>query len=268
MLSSVQPIVRAAVAVTALSALTRAAEWAQPADRQGQQATAAVAASQPLRSPCPPRTLPDQGVCIPVPVGPLPEAYPGAHADLGRGPGAGASGPGIPRRPDRPADHQRYRWPVPLLDGGVLTTAELDLPPDLARASGLGLAQERGTEVRLVALEGQAAEADVLYVGDLFGLSVVTRHPVRHGGRLRDYLLVFGQLQDVAPGLKRGTSVRDGAVIGHVGESERAGQAYLYFEIRSVRPAVSANDLPNHQLTLAAYTVPCDPRNELRLIEK
>jgi hypothetical protein len=152
----------------------------------------------------------------------------------------------------------------------VLTTAELDPPPGLASAdlSGLGLAQERGTEVRLVTLEGQAADADVLYVGDLFGLTVVTRHPVRQGGRLRDYLLVFGQLQDVAPSLKRGANMRDGAVIGHVGERDHPGQAYLYFEVRRVRHAVSANELPHHQLTLAAYTVACDPRNVLPLVAK
>jgi len=261
---AVQPIVRAAVAVTALSALTRAAEWAQPADRQGPQAVAVRASSHPLRSRCPRATLPDEGVCIPVPVR---WAGKTTAAAKKRGPSAQ---PSIPRRPDRPVDHERYRWPVPLLPDGALSSAELDLP-SLAvgmAATGLALAQESGTKVELVALAGQAAEADVLYVGDLVGITVVTRHPVREGGRLRDYLAVFGQLEDVAPSLERGCNVRDGSVIGHVDGSEPGGQAYLYFEIRRVRHNVSANELPYHQLTLAAYTIPCDPRNVLPLVEK
>src|SRR5262245_45463967 len=62
-------------------------------------APAASGAENRRASLCPPGTLPDQGVCIPVP----------RSRDTTR---QGASEAAIPRRPDRPADYSRYVLPV------------------------------------------------------------------------------------------------------------------------------------------------------------
>jgi murein DD-endopeptidase MepM/ murein hydrolase activator NlpD len=182
----------------------------------------------------------------------------------------------IPRRPERPADYARYRYPVEPLPGQSLLMSgyDLDRPdaeqrrgPDLSAVGhgGIDLAQRRGAEVRLVPLEHQEGDAEVIHVGELFGNTVVTLHRLREGGQLREYLVLHAHLDRPAGGLARGTFVRESAVLGYVGDSASPGVVHLHLEVRRVRDGLDAHALPPGQLTHNAKTVVCDPRNVLPL---
>jgi murein DD-endopeptidase MepM/ murein hydrolase activator NlpD len=269
----VQPLVRGAIVVAALSALTRAAESVD-----APEATAAPARAdspEPLSSQCPAGTLPDRGVCIPVPVAPLGGdellAQQNAHRDRA---GIWRSYEQIPRRPERPSNYRRYRLPVPPLPGQSFVASGYDLDrPDTLQRRGAGLkaighggvdiAQKRGVEVRLVALEHQVGDAEVVHVGSLFGTSVVTRHALREGGRLREYLVIHGHLEGAAPGLARGSNAREGTLLGFVGDSGSPGAVHLHLEVRRVREGIDALRLGPGELTQSSKTVVCDPRNVL-----
>lgn len=119
--------------------------------------------------------------------------------------------------------------------------------------------------MRLVNLEHQTADAEVLFVGEVFGNSVVTRHSVREGDRLREYVIVYGHLEGAAPGLSRGMNVREGALLGFVGDSGSPGDVHLHLEVRRVRDGVNVATLAPGELTKNARTVACDPRNVMPL---
>jgi murein DD-endopeptidase MepM/ murein hydrolase activator NlpD len=276
----VKPLVRGAIVIAALSALVRAAEsadTARPAPDGGQIETA----SEPgLSSQCPPGTLADHGVCVPVPQGPAGAeerlAQENAHHDRR---GDLKRYEQIPRRPERPSDYGRYRMPIPPLKNQAFVVSGYDLDrPDSEQRRGAGfkavghggidIAHERGAEVRLVALEHQVGDAEVLHVGALFGNSVVTRHALREGGRLRDYIVIYGHLEKAAPGLKRGNNAREGTLLGFVGDSGSPGEVHLHLEVRRVREGIDASKLLPGLLVQNSKTVVCDPRNVLPLSGK
>lgn len=262
----------------ALSALVRAAAGSPvPAGAHPAGAPGAASARDMLPSLCPPGTLPDNGVCVPVPQGqPGGEALAaeknGHHTLSGRW----RVYDQIPRRPDRPADYRRYRYPVKPEPGQSLIMSGYDLDrPDAEQRrgrdmravghGGIDLAEKRGTKVRLVDLAHQVGDAEVLYVGPLFGNTVVTVHSVREGGHLRDYVVLYGHLEGPAAGLKKGMNLREGALVGYVGDSGAPGVVHLHLETRRVRASVNPADLAPGQITENARTVVCDPRNVLPL---
>jgi murein DD-endopeptidase MepM/ murein hydrolase activator NlpD len=223
-------------------------------------------------------TLPDGGVCVPVP-------------DLARGGEALAEQRAthhdregrlrvydqIPRRPERPADYRKYQLPVPpqAQQSFVTSGYDLDLPDDEQRRGaemkavghgGIDLAQKRGTPVALVPLEHQVGDADVLFVGKLFGNSVVTHHALREGSALRDYLVIYGHLEKPASGLARGTTLAAGGIVGYVGDSGSPGVVHLHFEVRRAREGVNLSTLGPGELAHNSKTVACDPRNVLPLL--
>jgi murein DD-endopeptidase MepM/ murein hydrolase activator NlpD len=243
-------------------------------------AAASSASAGPV--PCPPKTLPDGEVCVRLPGpddGDLPEANispNGHHTRSGRW----QAYEDIPRRPDRPADNDAYRYPVPPgLAGGhsVVSGYDLDQPDDTQRrgrtlhAVGHGavdLPQARGTPAHLVALEHQQGDADVLFVGALFGTTVITRQTVREGGHLRDYVILFGHLDGVAPGVGVGTVLKDGDVVGFVGDTGSPELIHLHWEARRVRDGVDVvakAKLGGGALLAEESSVVCDPRNVLPL---
>jgi murein DD-endopeptidase MepM/ murein hydrolase activator NlpD len=183
----------------------------------------------------------------------------------------------IPRRPDRPKDYDAYRYPIPPgLPGGhaVLSGYDLDLPDPVQRRGrkihavghgGLDLPQQKGTPITLVALEHQQGDADVVYAGSLFGVTVVTRHTLREGGQLRDYLLLYGHLDSLAPGLARGAHLKDGDVLGTVGDTGSPELVHLHLEARRVREGVDVMKKIGAQLLESDVSVVCDPRNVLPL---
>ncbi|HEX2874052.1 MAG TPA: M23 family metallopeptidase [Polyangiaceae bacterium] len=266
-------------AVSLLAAPTPAPAPGAPDPRASeaarQPARGATAAAAPA---CPPRTLPDGGVCVPVPDstrgGEALAEQRARHHDRS---GHLRVYDQIPRRPERPADYRKFQLPVaPLAQQSFVTSGyDLDLPDDEQRRGaemkavghgGIDLAQKRGTPVALVPLEHQVGDADVLFVGKLFGNSVVTHHAVREQGTLRDYLVIHGHLEKPASGLTRGASTPAGTVIGYVGDSGSPGVVHLHLEVRRAREGISLSALGPGELTQNSKTVACDPRNVLPLL--
>jgi len=180
----------------------------------------------------------------------------------------------IPRRPERPADYDAYRYPVPCERGCVVSGYDLDQPEDAQRRGrrlryvghgAVDLLKRRGTAVTLVALEHQVEDAEVVYVGPLFGTTVVTRHALREGGQLRDYLLLFGHLDAAAPGLRAGMHLREGDPVGFVGDTGSPSLVHLHLEARRVRDGVDVGKLPPSAMIANESSVVCDPRNILPL---
>lgn len=240
------------------------------------RATLPSAAQAAETSPCPRGTLPDGPVCIRLPSFPfdLPEAEaaPNAHRDRR---GTFQVYEQIPRRPERPADYEAYRYPIPpALPGGrhVVSGYDLDRPDEAQRRGrhlravghgGLDIPQARGTPVKVVSLEAQQGDAEVIYVGPLFGTTVVTRHSLREGGQLRDYLVLFGHLERPAPGVAPGSRAAEGDVVGFVGDTGSPELVHLHLEARRVREGVDVAKLSPARLLDASVSVVSDPRNVL-----
>jgi murein DD-endopeptidase MepM/ murein hydrolase activator NlpD len=228
---------------------------------------------------CPPGTLQDALWCVPVPQPGAPEgealvAERNVHRTRS---GAWTEYEQIPRRPDRPRDYSLFRYPVQPLAGQSLLMSgyDLNLPDDSQRRGsrlkavghgGIDLAQHRGAEVHLVALEHQQGPAEVLYVGWLFGNTVVTLHHIHEAGAERDYLVLYGHLERAATGLDVGALVDDGAIVGYVGDSDSPGAIHLHLELRQIRSGVEARLLAPSEIVDNARTVACDPRNLLPLL--
>jgi murein DD-endopeptidase MepM/ murein hydrolase activator NlpD len=228
--------------------------------------------------PCPAGSLPDDGACIPVPTGELstgPEraAERNVHRDrLGRV----ESYEHIPLQPERSADYKRYRFPIPIDPARLQIGSGYDLHlPDGAQRrgsqfkevghGGIDLAAPRGTPVRPAALEHQDGAAEVLFSGELFGTTVVTRHAIREGGGLREYLVLYGHLERAAPGLVPGAALTRESILGLVGDTGSPGIVHLHLEIRRVRDGVRVRELGPRELVHNARTIAVDPRNVLEL---
>lgn len=173
----------------------------------------------------------------------------------------------IPKRPERPADASAYRFP--LADGvKPVVLAGLDLPPgampdvDIGPAAVL-LGASSGDEVVVVTLEGQEGPAEIAFVGELAGQTVITAHMVREGGRLRQILLVHGYLQRPSEHAIVGSSVEEGEVLGFVG-SLPAGRDVLYVEARQVREGTNLSSVGPDKLLDDSTSIACDVRNVLR----
>ena len=148
-------------------------------------ATAAAEASPEVAeglAPCAPDTVPDGDACVHLPDedegtwDALPEATAQTNAHHDRG-GRWIVYDQVPRRADRPADYDAYRYPVPC-DQCVVSGYDLDLPDALQRRGrrlkqvghgAVDLLERRGTPVAAVSLEHQKGDAEVLYVGPSSG---------------------------------------------------------------------------------------------------
>lgn len=275
-----RPLVRLALASVAALAITRLADrslparsaWGKPTEitRQGGETPSA---------PCPAGALPDHGACIPVPTGPVEDA---PAADIAENSHRDRSGrvvryEHVPRRPERPADYRKYKLPIPVLNDQSFARSgyDLDLPDAEQRRGsslkavghgGLDLGAPRGTPVRAVRLEHQIGEAEVLFTGELFGTTVVTRHSVSEAGSPRDYLVLHGHLERAAA-LRVGDGAPVGATLGFVGDTGSPGAVHLHFEVRRVRDQVELRKLAPRELVHNARTIACDPRNVLELVD-
>jgi murein DD-endopeptidase MepM/ murein hydrolase activator NlpD len=274
------PVLLVAGALRALAALSLAATPRQAGAMEPSPTARREpdrAAPQARAAECPARTLPDGGVCVPVPElvlgGEALSEQRSAHHDRA---GQLRVYDQIPRRPERPLDYRAYQLPVPTLPQQSFVTSGYDLDqPDAAQRrgrelkavghGGIDLAQKRGAPVTLVPLEHQVGDADVLHVGKLFGNSVVTHHAVRESGSVRDYLVIHGHLEKPATGLARGASAPAGTIIGYVGDSGSPGVVHLHLEVRRAREGVELGSLAPFELIHNAKTVACDPRNVLPL---
>lgn len=275
-----QPAVRACLATAALAALSGAfpgrplLRRVQP--RAAPSASASAGPLAPVAAPCPSGALPDGDGCVPFAQAqggePL-EARSNQHHDRR---GQLRVYDQIPRHPERPEDYGAYRYPIPTPEGGKLAVSgfDLDLPDEQQRRGahlkavghgGVDLAAPRGTGVQNLPLEGQEGDTEVLYIGELFGLSVVTRHRRQEHGHPREYLVIHGHLDRAAPGLERGQRLAPGALLGQVGDSGSEGVVHLHLEIRRVRDGVDVATLPVGKIAANDRTIAVDPRNLLPL---
>jgi murein DD-endopeptidase MepM/ murein hydrolase activator NlpD len=177
----------------------------------------------------------------------------------------------IPRRPGRPDAYLAYRYP--LADAPVVSGYDLDKPDDEQRRGrmnavghgGVDLVAEMGAPITMVRLEHQRGDAEVLYVGPLYGETVVTRHVLREAGVDRDYVLIFGHLDRAADDVRRGRRLVEGATVGFVGNTASPQLVHLHLEARRLRDHVDAWRLPGDALHAREYSVVTDPRNVLPL---
>jgi murein DD-endopeptidase MepM/ murein hydrolase activator NlpD len=177
----------------------------------------------------------------------------------------------IAKRPDRPSDYESYRYPVPRFIPSwprVVYGYDLDARSEQQRQGvqaighgGVDLAQFMGTPVKLVALAQQVGEAEVVYIGPLFGNSVVVRHTLREGGGKHDYIAIYGHLSETPKNLMLGARVADGEVIGLVGDSGSPNMVHLHLEVRRLRDDVNPHRL--YRDAFIAQSVVTDPRNVL-----
>jgi murein DD-endopeptidase MepM/ murein hydrolase activator NlpD len=186
----------------------------------------------------------------------------------------------IPRRPDRPANYDAYEYPVlPGLPGGhsVVSGYDLDRPDPSQRRGptlhavghgGLDLPQTKGAPISLLPLENQQGDADVLYIGPYFGTTVMTRQTVREAGKIRDYVVIFGHMDAIAPGVGLGRPLKGGDLVGYVGDTGSPELVHLHYETRRVRDGVDvmkrASSGPSWLMD-DSVSIVCDPRNVLPL---
>jgi murein DD-endopeptidase MepM/ murein hydrolase activator NlpD len=177
----------------------------------------------------------------------------------------------IARRTERPKSYEAYLYP--LADAPVVSGYDLDKSDDEQRRGrmravghgGVDLVAKIGTPIAMLRLEHQIGDAEILYVGPLYGETVITRHVVREGGVDRDYVLLFGHLDHVADGVRRGRSLGEGTPVGFVGNSASPELAHLHLEARRMRDGADAWTLPGVLLGAREYSVVTDPRNVLPL---
>lgn len=201
-----------------------------------------------VRTPCPERAIPEGDVCIPLPEERVDDvARDGAPLEL------------IPRLPDRTADVSQLSLPV-----ASPASVRFDPEPLVLgghRARFLHVAAVRAEPVRAPALTGQLGDADVLYVGDFVGRTVVTLHRTTDAGRARDYLVFFMDLDGVGPNIAEGRTVRSEDILGFVGEGLAPGEPRLLLEVRQVRDDIDARPLDVEKMADASASIAVDPRN-------
>lgn len=242
-------------------------------------ARAAQAEMLPARA-CPGGMLDDDGICVRIPEGD--DGAPDAPSSMNRHrdkSGRWTEYEQIPRRPERPADYDAYVYPIaPGMPGGhaVISGYDLDRPDPAQRRGarlshvghgGVDLPQKKGHPIRLVALEHQRGPVEVLHAGPLFGTTVVTKHTVLEGGDEREYLLLFGHMDTVAPGVVRGAMLEEGSLVGTVGDTGSPELVHLHLEARRVRQGVDIHRPLGGMLLASEVSVVCDPRNVLPLRE-
>lgn len=182
----------------------------------------------------------------------------------------------IPRLLSRPVSYDAYRYPVRAgVAGGrhsVISGYDLD-EPDLEQRrgsflnmvghGGVDLPQAKGEPVRLVALDHEVGPATVVWVGEMFGTTVVTKQARREAGAIVDYLVIFGHLGSVAPGVRPGARLEDGDVVGGVGNTGSPHLVHLHLETRRLKGGVDPRRFEGWHLL--GVSIVCDPRNLLPL---
>jgi murein DD-endopeptidase MepM/ murein hydrolase activator NlpD len=274
-------LVKGALAAALVSTLSI---FAPPEPRlRGAAAGLGASSDAELLMPCGPRMVPDGTSCVPIPGldEPLggtdaPAAARGSHPDRGQGTVVYDH---LPRLPNRPEEADAYRYPVGAEGESVQILSGYDLDRDASgqrrirdqdRGHHVGhgaidIAAPRSAPVRAIELEGQQGPSEVVYIGPLFGTTVVTAHTLKQAQRLRVYLLFHGHLDGPAPGLVAGAKVTSGDVIGRVGDTGSPGNVHLHLEVRQVRPDVTLGELAAARWVDQAVSIPCDPRNVLPL---
>ncbi len=231
------------------------------------------------RTGCPAHSIPDRGGCLRLP------DRPGLASARGRPPALAltsarrlrlATGAqAIARLPGRPERYADYRLPVEPV--WSVLSADLDaqggdvgLAPGWAgrpSAAAVRVETEGGAAVRAIELEGQQGATVAVAVGELYGVTVVTRHRVASAAGLRSYLLIHGGLDRPGPGIVSGATLAAGATLGFCNPADEAtdgdGLASLDLELRQLRPDAPKSFAHLSEMLSPAVSVPCDLRNAL-----
>ncbi|HVK66031.1 MAG TPA: hypothetical protein VM694_16225 [Polyangium sp.] len=265
-----QPLVRAAAFAAMLAAL--GALGKTPRAKPPEPANVPSTVAPGVAASCGPRTLPEGDVCIPLPPpgrAPQPDGREELPEDTTT---AAERSTLVPRRPERPVAVAAYRFPL-TAEATPSVLAGLDRPFGLSLEAGdvspgpgaVLLDASSGDAVVLLSLEGQEGPAEVAFVGDMLGATVVTAHLVRDGGRLRQVLLVHGNLDRPSERAVVGAPLETGDEIGFVGDSAFRGRPGLYLEARQLREGTSLGGLDAARLRQDIVSVPIDVRNALPL---
>ncbi|OQB19022.1 MAG: hypothetical protein BWY17_00182 [Deltaproteobacteria bacterium ADurb.Bin207] len=271
-----RPVVRAAVAVAGLSAISAWSYRFSVPRHITVVTTIDNHDGSPLSSLCPAGFLPDSTQCVPFP----PMGDENQQPGLSKGVNTPRDPSGtwkiyeqIPRRPDRPAPYEAYRFPfdprlpILVLRGYDETRLDTEKPSgqDLSTKNRLGIDLDvpRGTPVYALQLPFQQGNAEVVFVGILFGKTVATRHTLLESGKNRDYLLIYGHLDQTATGLAPGAEAAAGTWLGTVGDSGSEGRVHLFLEVRQVRENTEHSLLLSSALVDFTVSIACDPRNVL-----
>lgn len=251
------PLVRAGIAAAVLAAVAAAVDRRLDPVLVGAEGQTSQS-GDPLRllRPCPAGMLLDNSVCVPVPT-------PSSAPD-----GAGTIRDWqiydrLPRRPDRPSDLRRYRWPI----AGIAAFDPSPFSADGAVAvDALLLAAPAKTPVTAPALKHQRGKTAVLYTGSVIGRTVVTEHRVLEGKQEQIYLVLLGNLASVST--KAGSRLDPGTKLGTVGDAALRSMSGLHLEVRRVRQGVDTRALRPDEYQSRAHTIACDARNVLPLEAK
>ena len=131
--------------------------------------------------------------------------------------------PNAPRAPSalRTTDLGKLDWPV---DGTFLFRFGRVINPNntTTRWNGVGISAAIGTPVKSVA-PGTVASTGQL---GTYGLTVI----LDHGG---GYFSIYASLNSVQPGVRKGSVLRKGDILGTVGVSDPDLKPHLHFEIRT-----------------------------------
>jgi len=257
---AMHPLVKAAASVAVLTALG-SLDRGPKAPPLPVAAPAAAQGVDGLPALCGPGTLPEGPVCVRVPVEGAAVAPARPVNTMGR---SGTTGDGVPRRPDRPEEASRYRYPV-----GKAERAPRVIGAFAGEHGGgpIELAVTPGEKVTLVALEGQEGQAEVVFAGERGGdLVVATRHDVREGPELRSYLLIHSALERLEQGIAEGVHLEPGAALGHAAVVVAGGHLVtITLEARQVRSGATLGTMDDKRLADSAVSVPIDLRNVLPL---
>jgi hypothetical protein len=251
------PLVKAAASVAVLTALG-SLDRGPKAPPLPVAAPAAAQGVDGLPALCGPGTLPEGPVCVRIPVDGAPALVARPVNEPGR---AGTLGDSVPRRPDRPEDASRYRYPVGKAERAPRVIGAFAGAP----GGAVELAVTPGEKVTLVALEGQEGQAEVVFAGERGGdLVVATRHDVREGPDLRSYLLIHGALERLEQGIAEGAHLEPGAALGHAAVVVAGGHLVtITLEARQVRAGAVLGTMDEKRLADSAVSVPIDLRNVL-----
>jgi len=182
---------------------------------------------------CPPRQLPDDAVCIPLPP-PEDETVTSTPIEL---------------LPGRAPEYTRYVTPVANY-------------PAKAEREGLGLfvAAPRGVPVTVVSLESQAGPTR-RWVTATTPPRLLTLHRVERSGSTRTYVLAYdGVGFDPTPGMRE---IAVGTPLGRVARAP--GITGLTLRVRQLRRGIEPENVPPERLLLDTSSLACDPRNVLPL---
>jgi hypothetical protein len=256
---AMHPLVKAAASVAVLTALGSLDRGPKPRPAPI-TAPAAARGVDGLPALCGPGTLPEGPVCVRIPVeGAAKEASRSVN-DVGR---SGTAGERVPRRPDRPEEAARYRYPVGL---GERAPKVLGAFEGERGGHGVEIAAKPAERVTLVALEGQEGPAEVVFAGERGGaLVVATRHDVREGSELRSYLLIHGDLERLEQGLAEGARLEAGAALGYAALTAGGHLITITLEGRQVRAGAALGTMDEKRLADGSVSVPIDLRNVLPL---